>query len=361
MLLEEDAPLPSALTRHKGLRKLAPWHFDEDSARRQLSQQFGTRDLEGFGVNAAPAGVGAAGALLEYARDTQRGALPHLREFGLEAREDALVMDAATRRNLELTRSLSGEQAHTLAAIIDRTATAMGSRLLKRWIGRPARDRALIAQRLHCVDSLRTAGAAESLKASLREVGDAERILSRVGLRSARPRDLAQLRQGLGAIPSIVETLREIDTPLIAASLEALTPLSLGAMHHLLDSALVEAPPVTLRDGGVFADDYDVELAELRRLSENADGYLAELEARERERTGIATLKVGYNRVHGYYIELGRSHAEHVPDEYQRRQTLKNAERYITPELKGFEDKVLSARERALAVSASSTNLCWKR
>ncbi|MGI9334939.1 MAG: DNA mismatch repair protein MutS, partial [Gammaproteobacteria bacterium] len=348
VLLEEDAPLPPTLARHRGTRRLAPWHFDEDSARRQLAEQFGTRDLEGFGVDAAPAGVGAAGALLEYARDTQRGALPHLREFGLEAREDALVMDAATRRNLELTRSLSGEHAHTLAAVIDRTATAMGSRLLKRWIGRPARDHRLLAERLHCVDSLLTAGVADSLARRLREVGDAERILSRVALRSARPRDLAHLGRGLGTIPALIDALRPVDTPLVQASLEALTPPPLAAMHHLLSAALVESPPVTLRDGGVFADGYDAELDELRRLSENADGYLRELEARERERTGVATLKVGYNRVHGYYIELGRTHAERAPDEYRRRQTLKNAERYITPELKGFEDKVLSARERAL-------------
>ena len=267
------------------------------------------------------------------------------------------MLDAATRRNLELTQPLTAapaglaepaaRSAQTLAAVMDRTATAMGARLLRRWIGRPLRDREHIARRHDAVETLLLAGAFEPLHGELAAIADLERILARVALGSARPRDLAALREALARLPALHQIVDGLDSALLA---------ELGGdlgehpeTRALLQRALIEQPPMLIRDGGVIAPGHDGELDELRGLAEHGDGFLLELERRERERTGIAALKVGYNRVHGYYIELGRSHAERVPDDYQRRQTLKAAERYITPELKRFEEQVLSARERALA------------
>jgi DNA mismatch repair protein MutS len=291
--------------------------------------------------------VAAAGGLLHYVKDTQRGALPHVHGLVMERREDAVVLDAVSRRNLELTTSLSGERGHALADVLDRTATAMGSRCLRRWLGRPLRDRDVLRHRHHCVGALLAAGVHAPVHAHMRDMGDLERILSRVALRSARPRDLSQLGAALERLPALHETLAPVDSPLLHQVREGIGEFP--ETGTWLQKAIVESPPVTLRDGGVIAEGYDAELDELRRLAFDADAFLAELETRERERTGVATLKVGYNRVHGYYIELGRSHADKVPQEYRRRQTLKSTERYITPELKTFEDKVLSARERALS------------
>jgi len=348
VLVSEDAPLPPMLENHPSIQRLAPWHFDGDAARRVLTAHFATRDLSGFGCETAHRAVGAAGCLLQYVKDTQRAALPHIQSLQLERREDAIVLDAVSRRNLEIVESLSGERGHALVDVLDRTATAMGGRLLRRWLTRPLRDREVLRLRHHCVGALLDdVQAREEARGRLRDIGDIERILSRVALRSARPRDLSQLGRALGALPDLHAALAGIDTPLLRRLLTEAGEFP--ELARLLERAIVESPPVVLRDGGVIAPDYDRELDELRELSENTDGYLGELEARERERTGVTTLKVGYNRVHGYYIELGRTHAAKVPAEYVRRQTLKSAERYITTELKDFEDRVLSARERALA------------
>ncbi len=330
-----------------GLRRRPPWHFDLDSARRELAQQFGTRDLAGFGVEGLDLALGAAGALLNYARETQRSALPHLRGLSAERRDATLAMDAATRRNLELDRSLTGRDDATLAGVLDKAATSMGSRLLRRWLNRPIRDRAELRARHHAVGALLHDRRYEPLRAQLSDIGDVERILARVALRSARPRDLAGLRDALKALPTLAAALRGIDSPRLGALQDALGvhPES----HKLLNRALVAEPPVVLRDGGVIAPGYDAELDQLRTLSENADQFLIDLERRERERSGIANLKVAYNKVHGFYIEVSRGQSDKVPANYQRRQTLKGAERYLTPELKAFEDKVLTARDRALA------------
>ncbi len=346
LLVSEDMPGLEGLERRAGLRRLPPWHFDPETARRALCAQFGTRDLAAFGLESAELAVGAAGCLLQYARDTQRAALPHIHSLRLERREDCIVLDAHTRRNLEIARTLSGEAGTTLVDVLDHTATAMGSRLLRRWLGAPIRSREVLRLRHHCVGTLLEFSRRNDLTEPLREVGDLERILSRVALRSARPRDLAQLRAALTVLPVIQRVAGELDTPLMADIL-ARAP-EFPAVRTLLENAVVESPPVLIRDGGVIAEGYDAELDELRRLSSDADAFLTDLEKRERERTGISTLKVGYNRVHGYYIEFGRAHADRAPADYMRRQTLKGAERYVTPELKSFEDKVLSARERAL-------------
>ncbi len=347
IVVSEDAARLEVLEEHASLQRLPAWYFERGAAAERLSAQFGTRDLAGFGVDSAHLAVAAAAGLLQYVSDTQRSALPHVHGLVMERREDAVVLDAVSRRNLELTASLSAERGHALADVLDRTATAMGSRCLRRWLGRPLRDRHVLRHRHQCVGALLDAGVHARVHGHMRDMGDLERIVSRVALRTARPRDLSQLGATLALLPALHEMLAPVDSPLLAELRAGIGEFpQTGAW---LRRAIVESPPVTLRDGGVIAEGYDEALDELRRLAFDADAFLAELETRERARTGIATLKVGYNRVHGYYIELGRSHADKVPEDYRRRQTLKSTERYITPELKTFEDKVLSARERALS------------
>ncbi|MHB8473189.1 MAG: DNA mismatch repair protein MutS [Gammaproteobacteria bacterium] len=347
LLVSEDSPLPEVLRDRSGLRRLPPWHFDSDSAQRLLCAQFATHDLDGFGVSELTLALGAAGALLHYVRDTQRSALPHLRGLVVERREDGILLDAASRRNLELETSLSGRPEHTLAGVLDHTATAMGSRCLRRWINRPLRDRAQLQQRYHVIETLLDSRHYESVQPLLRGIGDVERILARVALKSARPRDLTALRSALERLPELQDLLTPLDSPRLDVLAAAIG--THASIHTKLSRAVVAAPAQLIRDGGVIAPGFDAELDELRALSEHADQYLIDLEQRERARSGITNLKVGYNRVQGYYLEVTRGQSERVPDDYQRRQTLKGAERFITPELKGFEDKVLSARERALA------------
>jgi len=346
ILLPEDQAVPPLAGRECGITRRPPWHFDQDSALRLLNQQFGTRDLSGFGCADLPLAVGAAGALLQYVTDTQRSALPHITRLKIEQHDEGIVIDAATRRNLEVVEAVSGRRQHSLAGLLDSTATPMGGRLLRRWISRPLRDQQEVRARHAAVACLLDHQLVEVLQDRLRGIGDIERILARVALRSARPRDLATLRDGLAVLPELQTLLRDLEDP-------ALQALSTEIGEHpetqtLLQRAIVDNPPVVLRDGGVLAAGFDRELDELRDLSQNADQFLVDLERRERERTGIDTLKVSYNRVHGYYIEIGRSKSDRAPEDYIRRQTLKGAERFITPELKAFEDKVLSARERAL-------------
>ena len=347
LIVDEDQADTGRFGDGQRVTRRPPWHFELDAATRLLCRQFGTLDLSGFGCDEFPRGVAAAGALLQYVGDTQKASLPHLRSITVERREDAVVMDGPTRRNLELQASLSGHDQHTLAGVMDRCQSPMGSRLLRRWIQRPLREPATLKARYQAVEAMLTGNAVESLQPMLQGIGDVERILSRVALRSARPRDLRQLCEALSRLPALRSQLSAVQSPRLHALREQIVP------HHreqqLLADAIVDSPPMLIRDGGVIADGYDDELDELRAIAANADQYLLDLEAREKQRTGIATLKLGYNRVHGYYIEISKGQADKAPEEYVRRQTLKGAERYITPELKAFEDKVLSARERALA------------
>ena len=345
LLVSEDAPRD--LRRDSALRTRPPWHFELASASRLLTDQLGTLDLKGFGADDLPLAIAAAGALLQYVRDTQKSALPHIRGLTVEERAEGLLIDAATRRNLELDASLTGREEATLFALLDACATAMGSRQLRRWLNRPLTDHQTLRQRYQAVGALLEARRFEELRGRLRAIGDVERILARVALRSARPRDLTQLRASLAAVPPVRAALALIDSPLIAA-----LGGRIGAhedVTQLLGSAIAAEPATFLRDGEVIAPGYDSELDELRRIATHTDEFLLELERRERERTGIATLRLGYNRVQGYFIEIPRKDAERAPQEYRRRQTVKSAERFITPELKSFEDKVLGARERALA------------
>ena len=347
VVVNEDQDISDVFADDTRTTRRPPWHYELDSATRLLCGQFGTRDLSGFGCDDFARGVAAAGALLQYVADTQKASLPHLQSITVERREDAVIMDGPTRRNLELEDSLSGHHQHTLAGVMDRCQTAMGSRLLRRWIQRPLRDPLVLRGRYQAVEALLDIGAADTLQQHLDGIGDVERILSRVALRSARPRDLRQLGEALSRLPELRKQVAELESPL-------LQDLNAQVGEHrrqreLLDKAIIDSPPMLIRDGGVIADGYDEELDDLRAIAANADQYLLDLEAREKERTGIATLKLGYNRVHGYYIEISKGQADKAPVEYVRRQTLKSAERYITPELKEFEDKVLGARERALA------------
>ncbi|MCB1740753.1 MAG: DNA mismatch repair protein MutS, partial [Gammaproteobacteria bacterium] len=332
------------------LRRLPPWCFELESAVRLLCEQLGVRDLTAFECADMPLGLIAAGAVLGYARDTQRSALPHIETIVVERSDDALVLDPSTRRNLEIDQSLVGAQQRTLLGVLDRTATAMGSRLLRRWLGRPIRDLEAIRLRQHALQTL-VEHDREPLRAALRAAGDLERIVARIALRSARPRDLSRIRDTLTLVPDIHAILVGLDSPRLAELAQRVR--AMPELHDILQRALVSTPPVLIRDGGVIAPGYDDELDTLRDLSEHGDRFLAELEQRERTRTGISNLKVGYNRVHGYFIELSRAQAAAAPDDYVRRQTLKGAERYITAELKAFEEKVLSARERALALEKS--------
>ncbi|BAO44858.1 DNA mismatch repair protein MutS [Thiolapillus brandeum] len=347
LLLEEDWQLPPGAPEIRGITHRPAWHFDPDSARNQLLQQFRTQDLGGFGVQDMPLAIMAAGALLQYVKETQQAALPHITALRVENRDQALVIDAATRRNLELDQAQSGLKQHSLTGLLDQTATAMGSRLLRRWINRPLRDQQAIAARHQAIADFLSQDCLDELQGNLRGIGDIERILARVALKTARPRDLATLRDSLALLPDLQQSLAGLESPLIRklAGQAATHPDVVDLLHQ----AIRENPPMLIRDGGVLAEGWDNQLDELRHLSQNADQFLLDLEARERERTGIASLKVSYNRVHGYYIEISKTHADQAPEDYVRRQTLKSAERFITPELKKFEDQVLSARERALA------------
>lgn len=348
ILISEDFAFIHLLNQRSGVRKRPLWEFDLTTATRSLNQQFQTHDLAGFGCQHLSIAVTAAGCLLNYAKDTQRTALPHIRALTIENREESVILDAATRRNLELTVNLNGTKENTLASVFDTTQTPMGSRLLCRWLNRPLRDQILLKRRQQAIQQLLEHEHYESLATLFRGVGDLERILARIALKTARPRDLVQVRCTLDLLPDLSEQLQLLTADLLAELKIVIKPYP--ELLNLLRRAVMENPPVVIREGGVIAGGYHPELDELRNLSENAGQYLVDLEIRERQRTGISTLKVGFNRIHGYYIEISRGQAAQAPADYVRRQTLTNAERFITPELKQYEDKALSARSRALAL-----------
>ena len=351
ILLEEDSLLADdskiRFSDNYPVTKRATWHFDEDHARKLLHKQLATKDLSGFGCDDMPIAVIAAGSLLQYVNETQRTALPHINSLQVETSDDGIILDAASRRNLELENSLMGDHKNTLISVLDNTATSMGGRLLSRWLNKPLRDQKVLANRHQAVESFITQYHYESLHDLLRQIGDIERIISRIALATARPRDLSTLRDSLKIVPELHSILAQIDNLLIDNLSQLINPHT--ELVTLLDKSIIHNPPMLIRDGGVIAEGFDTELDELRNLSKNSDQYLLDLETREKERTGIASLKVAYNRVHGFYIEIPRTHSAEVPAEYVRRQTLKSAERFILPELKEFEDKVLSARERSLS------------
>ena len=345
-ILVEEATHYALLFDHPAVRPLPPWYFEEEASRRALNQQFQTHDLSGFGCNDLSLAICAAGCLLEYVKDTQRAELPHLQSMQHEKLDDTVKLDAATRRNLEIDVNLNGGDSHTLFSVYNSTVTAMGARHLRRWLHRPIKNIDQLEARLGAVEALSHQYRFENVRESLAKVCDLERILGRLALRSARPRDLTRLADSLAILPTLRSSI-----PVENACLSELSE-TIGDYPDtvsLLNQALVENPPMVIRDGGVIATGYDSTLDDLRGVSETAGEYLLDVERREREATGLSSLKVGYNRVHGYYIEISRSQSEQAPAAYTRRQTLKNAERFITPELKRFEDKALSSKSRALA------------
>ncbi|WGE90879.1 DNA mismatch repair protein MutS [Actinobacillus genomosp. 1] len=347
ILYAEDFSAAEILNNYKGLRRRPVWEFELVTAINLLNRQFGTQSLAGFGVEKAVVALCAAGCVLHYAQETQRTALPHINSIHLAQNSDTVLLDAATRRNLELTQNLAGGTENTLAAVLDKCVTPMGSRLLKRWIHQPIRDLEKLKKRQDIIDTLQKEQRIELLQPLLQNVGDMERILARVALRSARPRDLTRLRTALAQLPDIAKNAKNL-----TASLDALVAQigDFSELHALLERAIIETPPQLIRDGGVIAAGYNAELDEWRELSAGATQYLENLEIREREATGIDTLKIGFNAVHGYYIQISQGQAHKAPMHYVRRQTLKNAERYIIPELKTYEDKVLKAKGASLAL-----------
>ena len=347
LLISDEEALPSAILKRPGTTRRPSWHFEAESARRLLIRHFNVHDLTAFGCQNMPATLAAAGALLEYVKETQQSALPHIEGMRLERHEDLIALDAASRRNLELDYHPSGRVDLTLFGVLDRTVTAMGGRLLRRWLHQPLREQAILSARHDAIDSLLGQGAMGGVRDHLRAIGDIERIVARIALRSARPRDLVTLRLALDALPAFQTLLTPLEATLLQDLRRALAPQAL--LLDLLQRAIIDQPPVLIRDGGVIREGYHPELDQLRRLSLHQDQFLLDLEQREREKTGLSNLKVGFNRVQGFYLELSRTQADRVPQEYVRRQTLKGVERYITPELKAFEEQVLGARERALA------------
>ncbi len=346
LLYCEDFAAMTLIEHAKGLRRRPIWEFEPGTAVQLLNRQFGTKDLKAFGVEKAILGLCAAGCLLHYAKETQRTALPHIQSISLIENTENIQLDAATRRNLELTQNLAGGTENTLAAVLDKCVTPMGSRLLKRWIHQPIRQISKLQQRQHTIKALLEQDLVSELQPHLQQVGDMERILARVALRTARPRDLTRLRTALEQLPWINQLLKT------SSNLTALSSIigEFSELFDLLQRAIIDSPPLLIRDGGVIAEGYNAELDEWRSLADGATQYLEELERRERESTGIDTLKVGFNAVHGYYIQISQGQAHKAPMHYVRRQTLKNAERYIIPELKTYEDKVLKAKGASLAL-----------
>lgn len=347
ILISEDWPNQSILENYcKNICVRSAFEFDYEMAVRLLTEQMKTHDLAGFGCSDLRYALCAAGSLLQYVKQTHRAQMPHIHAIHIDRREECLMLDATSRRNLELTLNLSNGQENTLITILDKTNTVMGSRLLKRWLNRPLRDHDLLRQR-HLAVSQVLAENDFSLSKILADIADIERILTRIALKTVRPRELCALRTTLSLLPELQMKLQAYSADLIATLTKDIHEFP--EIHALLARAIVENPPLTIRDGGMIAEGYDPELDELLAMSKGASNYLIALEEQEKARTGLSTLRVGYNRVHGYYIEISRAQANEPPAHYTRRQTLKNTERFITPELKAFEDKALSARESALA------------
>jgi DNA mismatch repair protein MutS len=345
ILLADDFQHAAIALSKVAKKRLSPWQFDFDSAFNTLTKQFNTYDLNGFGCASFNPAICAAGALLDYVKHTQRTTLPHINAISAEVTSAYVQLDAATRRNLEIDMTLRGEASPTLYSLLNTTQTAMGARLLRHWLHHPLQDRNLVMKRHEAVTELIQSSSYAMLP--LKNIGDIERITARIALKTARPRDLSGLSASLQQLPLLQVQLQNSKTSLMQTLGSSLT--APNAVVSLLSAAIKAEPSVVLREGGVIADGYDAELDELRALQNNHGEFLLRYEAAEKARTGITNLKVEYNSVHGFYIEMNRTQAEAAPAEYRRRQTLKNVERFITPELKAFEDKVLSANDRALA------------
>ena len=347
ILIAEDSSVLKLLDQDSCIRKRNSWEYDFDTAERVLNNHFGTKNLTAFGCDDMRLGISAAGVLLQYALDTQKNSLPHIQQITAELQSSKVILDPTTRKNLEIDQAINGGTKNTLFEVLNTTGSSMGSRLLKRWLNEPSKDLKKLECRQKSIALLQDNLLYDRVHQVLRHIGDMERILTRVALRSARPRDITRLTMSLEQLPQIQKLLCETTDENLLKLKNYCKPLP--ELFKFLSEALIDNPPMTIREGGVIANDFDDELDELRALNNNSGKYLLDLEIQEKERTGINTLKVGYNRVHGYYIEISKGQSAQAPIEYIRRQTLKNAERYITPELKVYEDKSLSAKSKALA------------
>jgi DNA mismatch repair protein MutS len=348
ILVAEGDEFFTALSARASVVERAPWHFELTSAQQRLCEQFKVQSLAGFGCEQMTLGLMAAGALLHYCQETQKSALPHLQALVSDQLHDYLHIDEVTRKNLELTQSLSGQLKPSLLWVLDHCVTPMGSRLLKRWLLAPLQDIDKLQQRLTAVSELLQGYRFEAVQLALQPVGDVERILARIALQTARPRDLLRLKEALLALPQVKSSVINVNSD--SLYLQQINELpDFAELADLLSRAIIDNPPMTIRDGGVIAPGYDAELDHLQGLSDTSSDFLIQLEAEQKQRTGLSSLKVGFNRVQGYYIEISKGQSAQAPADYQRRQTLKNAERYITPELKVFEDQVLGAKSRALS------------
>jgi DNA mismatch repair protein MutS len=347
LLITDDFNHPAVTQYSCAKRRLSAWQFDFDSATAILTKQFNTFDLAGYGCADLHPAIAAAGALLDYIKHTQRTTLPHINGLTVEQSSHFIQIDAATRRNLEIDQTIRGESTPTLYSLLNTTQTAMGARLLRHWLHHPLRQLSEVNARLQAVSELIKHQDLASLRLALRAIGDIERITTRIALKTARPRDLSSLRDSLLQLPVVQSFFNSDVAALLAEIKQALVVPEFAS--ELLARAIKAEPASVLREGGVIADGFDADLDELRGMQANCGEFLLRYEAEERERTGLSNLKVEYNSVHGFYIEISRAQAENAPAEYRRWQTLKNVERFITPELKSFEDQVLSANDRALA------------
>ena len=350
ILLPESFDTSVLLNEVGVLKRLPSWQFDTEAAIRNLSRQFKTHDLSGFGCDGLYPSLSAAGALLDYVCLTQSANAVHVNSLQVEQGSTYVQMDAVTRRNLEISETIRGEKSPTLLSLLDTCSTNMGSRMLQHWLHNPLRDQIKIQNRLEDVSTLIGNPGSEScliVRKRLKKIVDIERISARIAFKSIRPRDLSGLRDSLERLPEIVSLLSEYSGKNMAILVKAMTPKI--ELLSLLKNAIHDEPNTMLRDGNVIADGYDKELDELRAIQNNCGEFLLQLELREKARTNIPTLRVEYNRVHGFYIEVTNTHKEKIPEDYSRRQTLKNAERYVTPELKIFEERALSAKDRSLA------------
>lgn len=335
------------LAQHPSIKQRPQWEFDKQDAKRVICKQLDVASLKAFGETSHPLAITACGALMHYLQITQKQTLPHIKNITIEQANDSVMLDAQTLKNLEICQALNGQNNRSLLSLMNKTATPMGSRLFKRWLTRPLRCHKVINARHQSIEFLLTMNVDDALRPQLKSFGDIERVLARIALNNVRPRCLVQLKQALNALPEFKTLFNHKLPKRLQTLIEQLIDFS--KISDLLNSALIDNPPQTIRDGGMIATGYDQELDELKSLSQNANEKLIELEHQEKETTGIASLKVGFNRVHGYFIEMPKSQSHLAPSHYQRRQTLKNNERFITPELKAFEDKVLSANAKALA------------
>ena len=349
-------PLINKISSSVCVTKIDDWIFNYEYANELLLMQFKTVNLKGFGVDHLNEGIIAGGVILSYLQETQKSNLAHLNSISLYSYSDYMILDASTRRNLEITFTMQdGGREGSLVSILDKTNTAMGGRLMKKWVSRPLRDKESIEKRQDSVEELlKEKSVREKLITELKEIGDLERIIARISTGRANPREVVALKSSLKKIPSIIELLKKLKVQTLSSIKENLNPLE--ELVNKIQSSIIDFPPASINDGGIIRSGHSEELDELRDIEFHGKDWIAKLQKTEREKTGIPSLKVNYNRVFGYYIEISNVHKNKIPESYVRKQTLVNSERYITPELKEYEDKILTAEEKIFELESQLFN-----